>query len=186
MNGDESRLTGIGAAVFAYLALIPFMLLGSTFDNSLLEPRTARRPCPSRWSCFALYSACLLALAGTALLFADHAVRGRGPSRSTGSRSRCASALAVVGITLFTLFCLVSPIGGAVATVVGILTWRLLGRHNRSGPRMPGGGDPRAAELRRAPAPAGEPEPELAGPRGRGVSLRRGKCRHLCMQEAHK
>ncbi len=140
-------LSGIGTLVFGYLALIPFALIASTLDNACSGPG-CDTALPVEALLVALYAASLLALAGTAIVFADHALRGRAESlaREPFALRVCG---AVVGVTLFLLFCLISPIGGVIATLAGVVTWQLLARHNSSGPGKPETGDPRAAELRR-------------------------------------
>jgi hypothetical protein len=140
-------VSGIGTVVFAYLALIPFTLIGSTLDSACSGPG-CDTALPVEVLLVGLYAASLLALAGTAVVFADHAIRGRDEAlaREPFALRVCG---AVVGVTLFLLFCLISPIGGVIATLVGVVTWRLLARHNASGPGLPETGDPRAAELRR-------------------------------------
>jgi len=142
-------LSGIGAAVFAYLALIPFTLIASAFDNACTGPG-CETPLPVEVLFVGLYVASLLVLGGTAALFADHAIRGRPESLALAPAALRACGT-VVGVTLFLLFCTISPIGGLVATLIAIGTWRLLARFNPDAP------DPKMvaahAKIRRASGP---------------------------------
>jgi len=142
-------LSGIGAAVFAYLALIPFTLIASAFDNACTGPG-CETPLPVEVLFVGLYVASLLVLGATAALFADHAIRGRPESLALAPAALRACG-AVVGVTLFLLFCTISPIGGLAATLIAIGTWRLLARFNPDAP------DPKMvaahAKIRRASGP---------------------------------
>ena len=57
----------------------------------------------------------------------------------------------MIGVTLFLLFCTIAPVGGLVATLIAIATWRLLRRYNPDAP------DPEMlaahARIRRASGP---------------------------------
>ena len=149
-------LYGIGAFFFAWLDLIPFSLLASALDDACAGPG-CETSLAVRVLLAALYVACLLALAGTALLMADYAVRGS--ERSYVLVPYALRALAgAVGVTLFMQFCLISPIGGVLATLAGIVAWRLLRRHSLSSARRPPD-DPRTAEIRRrAGGPPANPD----------------------------
>ena len=142
-------LSGIGAAVFAYLALIPFTLIASAFDNACTGPG-CETPLPVAVLFVCLYVASLLVLAGTAVVFADHAIRGRPESLALEPAALRACG-AVTGVTLFLIFCAITPIGGLIATVIAIGTWRLLARYNPDAP------DPKMAaahaRIRRASGP---------------------------------
>jgi hypothetical protein len=142
-------VSGIGAAVFAYLALIPFTLIASSFDNACTGPG-CETPLPVAVLFGVLYCASLLVLGGTAVVFADHAIRGR-PETLTLAPAALRACGAVIGVTLFLLFCTISPIGGLVATAIGVGTWRLLARYNPDAP------DPKMvaahARIRRASGP---------------------------------
>ena len=143
-------VSAIGAAVFAYLSLIAFTLVVSTFDNACAGPGCESTPV-IRALLTVLYSACLLSLGATVTLFADHALRG-----SSGAFARIPSALkvcgAAVGITLVFLVCLISPIAAAAVIVSAIVTWQLLYRHARRSAAE----EAAAVELRRklGPPPA--------------------------------
>jgi hypothetical protein len=148
-------LYGIGAFFFAWLDLIPFSLLASALDDACAGPG-CETSLAVRVLLAALYVACLLALAGTALLMADYAVRGS--ERSYVLVPYALRALAgAVGVTLFMQFCLISPIGGVIATLAGIVAWRVLRRHSLSSARLPRD-DPLAADARRrAAGPPADP-----------------------------
>ena len=149
-------VSGIGAAVFAYLALIPFSLIASAFDNACTGPG-CQTPLPLEVLFVVLYCASLIVLGGTALVFADHAVRGR-PETLALEPVALRACGAVVGVTLFLLFCAIAPIGGLIATAIGIATWRLLARFNPDAP------DPKMvaahARIRKASGPP-PPDPTL-------------------------
>ena len=125
-------VSGIGAAVFAYLALIPFTLIVNAFDNSCAGTG-CETPLAIEVLFVALYLASLIVLGATAVLFADHALRGR-PETLNRVPVALRACGAVIGVTLFLLFCTISPIGGVIATVIGIGTWRLLARYNPDAP----------------------------------------------------
>ena len=111
-------VSGIGAIVFGWLALIPFSLIASTFDSACTGPG-CETPLPLEVLLVALYCLTLLVLGGAALVFADHAVRGR-PEALARQPLALRACAAVVGVTLFVLFCATTPIGGAVATLIAI------------------------------------------------------------------
>jgi hypothetical protein len=125
-------VSGIGAVVFGWLALIPFSLIASTFDNACTGPG-CETPLPIEVLFVALYCTTLLVLGGTAVVFADHAVRGR-PEALALEPVALRACGAVVAVTLFLIFCTSWPIAGLIATVIGIATWRLLARFNPDAP----------------------------------------------------
>jgi hypothetical protein len=155
-NVSMRIVSGIGAVVFGWLALIPFSLIVSTFDNACTGPG-CETPLPVEVLFVALYCLTLLALGGTAVVFADHAIRGRAETLALEPVALRVCG-AVVGVTLFLLFCTIAPVGGILATVIGVGTWRLLARFNPDAP------DPRLAaahaRIRKASGPP-PPDPTL-------------------------
>ncbi len=89
-NAGMRVVSGLGAALFAYLALIPFTLIANAFDNSCAGTG-CETPLTIEVLFVALYLASLLVLGATAVLFADHALRGRRETLAW-SPSPCAPA----------------------------------------------------------------------------------------------
>jgi hypothetical protein len=147
-------VSAIGAAVFAYLSVIAFTLVASTFDNACAGSGCESGPV-LRVLLTTLYVACLLTLGTTVALFTDHAVRG-----SVESLARVPAALkacgAAVGTTLFFLVCLISPVAAVALIVAAIATWQVLYRHSKRDAAR----DRAEAEVRRRLGPP-PPNPNL-------------------------
>jgi hypothetical protein len=130
-------LTGLGALLFAYLALIPIGLIGSLLDSSCAGAG-CERELAIQIPLGLLYAACLLAVLGTAVALATHAATGSLPAQR-----RIGGALAVttgvVSVTLFALFALAFPLGAAICAGVATLTLTVLWLVNRE-PRGPRAG----------------------------------------------
>ena len=130
-------LAGLGAVVFLYLALIPGGLIYSTLDSACAG-EGCESSLGSRIAFTAIYGVCLVAVLGTAALFANYALTGALSAEARLSRAMALTG-AVIGAALFVLFTVAFPIGGAIALLlaaVGYLTVRLL--RERSGEDAPG------------------------------------------------
>lgn len=147
-------VTAIGAAVFAYLVVIAFALVVSTWDNACAGPGCESAPA-IRILLTALYAGCLVALGATVALFADYTLRGRATTLTQIPLALKACG-ATVGITLFFFACLISPVLAAVLIATAIVTWRLLYRYSRFDARR----ERAEAEIRRKIGPP-PPNPNL-------------------------
>ncbi len=133
-------LSGLAAILFLYLAVIPAGLVASTVDSACAGGG-CETSLISRAGFSLLYGACTIALVGSALLFANHALR-----YTASSQDRLVSFLAltgaVVGATLFILFFVAFPVGGLVAlAIAGATLLTLLRRRGRgSEPDVSGNG----------------------------------------------
>jgi hypothetical protein len=140
-------VSAIGAAVFAYLTLIAFALLVSTWDNACAGPGCESAPA-IRVLLTALYVACLFSLGLVVSLFAVHALTG-----NTGAFARIPLALKVaggtIGVTLFFFVCLLSTAVAATLIVTAIVTWQLLYRYSQHDARR----ERAEAEIRRKLGP---------------------------------
>ena len=109
-------ISGLGAALFLYLALIPAGLIYSTLDSAC-SAAACETSVLSRVLFTALYAVCLAALLVTAALFADHAARG-----TPAAQQRLPRALAVTGsiagIAVFALFLVAFPVPASVALAI--------------------------------------------------------------------
>lgn len=124
-------LSGLAAILFLYLALIPAGLVGSTVDSACAGGG-CETSLVSRVGFSLLYGACAIALVGSALLFANHAIRYTARSQERLVRFLAPTG-AVVGATLFILFFVAFPIGGLVAlAVAGAVLAALLRRRSRT------------------------------------------------------
>lgn len=115
----------IGALLFAYLALIPALLVGATVDPGCESG--CGFAAPITVYLVIAFGACALALLGSAVGFATYAVR---PSRASGTllgRSLRISA-ATVAFLLFSEFALVYPLAAAVIAAVSLLGGWLITR----------------------------------------------------------
>lgn len=133
-------LAALGALLFLYLAIIPAGLIYSTLDSACAGG-ACETSVLSRVLFTALYGACLLAIVGTAGLFAAYAVRG---TLETQQRLPRAMALtgSVVGIALFVLFAVAFPLGGAVALALAAGGYLGVRVHARRGQEAEPGSDP--------------------------------------------
>jgi hypothetical protein len=117
-------LSGFGAVLFGYLAIIPAELIGATLDSAC-----AGGICETAFAAELLlttvYALCLVALGGTAVLLAHHATTGAQRSIDLVPRSLAASAGAVA-VTLFVLFASADPDAAGVAAVIGGVTFAAL------------------------------------------------------------
>lgn len=140
-------LCALGAIVFLYLALIPAGLVASTLDSACAG-EACETSVLSRVGFTALYGLCLVALLGSALLFANHAIRLDGRSGERLVRSLALTG-AVVGITLFVLFFVAFPLGGLVALgVAGVVYYALFRLRERDRGPDPSGNGHRPGGLR--------------------------------------
>ncbi len=119
-------LAALGAMLFLYLAVIPAGLVYSTIDSAC-QGAGCNTPFFARVGLVTLYSACFVAIFGTATLFARHALAG-----SIETQDRLVSGLrvsaAVIGFTLFVLFAIATPLGGVIALVPAIAGYVLISR----------------------------------------------------------
>jgi hypothetical protein len=133
-------LSGIGAALFVYLALIPAGAIGSLLDSSCAG-EGCETSALSKLAFTALYGACLGALLLAAGAFAAYAGSGR---RRAQERQARALALAggVVFVTLFVLFAVAFPGPAAVALLIAggcyLALTRLARRRQEPDPRSNG------------------------------------------------
>ncbi|CAN5598955.1 hypothetical protein BH10ACT11_BH10ACT11_03210 [soil metagenome] len=119
-------LAGIGAMVFAYLALIPVALIGSTLD-----PACAGQQCEtgllSDIVFTTLYVGCaagMLSVSGTLSLYAF-----RPSTVGEGWIVRALIGAAVIlGATFYALFAIASPVPAVVITLIGAGVYLLLRR----------------------------------------------------------
>lgn len=130
-------IAGIGAVLFAYLALIPGGLVVATLDNSC---DGCDEDLAVAIVLTAAYVLCFLGLVVTAFSLASYAVR---PSVEAGRRVATALSIAagVTGLTLFALFVVAFPVEGiAIASIgVGLYLW-LRARPGPPDPRSNGHG----------------------------------------------
>lgn len=132
-------LAAIGTIGFLYLAVIPAGLVYSTLDSACAgqgcETSTA-----SKVALTAIYGACLVAVLGTAALFAAHAASGSHRSQERLVRGLTVSAK-VIGLALLALFTIAFPLGAAIALAAAgggfAVVHRLADRARR---RIPGPG----------------------------------------------
>lgn len=131
-------LAGIGAMIFAYLALIPVALIGSTLD-----PACAGQQCEtgllSDIVFTTLYVGCavgMLSLSGTLSLYVFRpSVVGEGWIVRT-----LIGAAAILALTFYALFAIASPIATGVITLIGAGTYLLLRRtRDAAKPDVPSG-----------------------------------------------
>lgn len=139
-------LAGIGALLFLYLALIPAGLVYSTLDSACAG-EGCETSVASRVAFSLLYAACLVAVLGTAALFAHYAATGSPAAQRRLPRALGATG-AVIGTVLFVLFFVAFPLGGAVALGLASASFVLI----RLGGRGDGGGRP-APPVRLTPLP---------------------------------
>jgi hypothetical protein len=156
-------LVGIGALLFLYLALIPAGLIYSTLDSACAG-EACETSVASKVAFSLLYAACLVAVLGTAALFAHYAATG-----SPAAQRRIPRALgltgAVIGAALFALFLVAFPLGGAVALGLALASFFLIRLRSR------GHEDSTSS----APARLGPlPEPESSGNGASGNGNRTG------------
>ena len=128
-NGGVRFLAGLGALLFAYLALIPAGLIFSVWDDACSGPG-CESSLLSRIGFTLLYGICLAAVLGTAAAFADHALRGTHATQERLRSAMTVSAFAVGGVT-FVLFCIAVPLGGTIAAAVAATGYVLLRLHGR-------------------------------------------------------
>jgi hypothetical protein len=123
-NGGVRFLAGLGALLFAYLALIPGGLIFSVWDDAC-SGGECESSLFSRIAFTLLYGACLAAVLGTAAAFAHHALRGTFETQERLARAMMISAFVVGGAT-FVLFCVAVPLGGAIAGAIAAGGYLLL------------------------------------------------------------
>jgi hypothetical protein len=130
-------IAGLGAVLFAYLALIPGGLVFATLDNSC---DGCGEDLAVAIVLTAAYVLCFLGLLVAALSLARYALH---PGSEEGSRvgTALAIAAALTGLTLFALFVVAFPIGGvAIAAIgAGLYLW-LRARPGPPDPRSNGHG----------------------------------------------
>ena len=130
-------IAGLGAVLFAYLALIPGGLVFATLDNSC-------DGCDEDLAVAIVltlaYTLCFLGLVATSFSLASYALR---PTLEAGRRVGTALAIAagVTGLTLFALLTVAFPFAGlAIAAIgVGLYLW-LRARPGPPDPRANGHG----------------------------------------------
>jgi hypothetical protein len=107
-----------GFLLFAYLAIIPAGLVGTTLD-----PACADGECESgtveRILLALLFGACCVALAGTAIAFAGYGLRPTEEGLRLVGRALAVSA-AVIGVAVFVVVALSYPLAGAVLVAIGV------------------------------------------------------------------
>ena len=117
-------LSGFGAALFAYLTIIPAELIGATLDSAC-----AGGTCETAFAAELLlttaYSLCAIALGGTAVLLGHHAATGA-PHSIRLVPTALAGCAAAVAATLFVLFASASPDAAGVAIVIAAVTFAAL------------------------------------------------------------
>ena len=126
----------LGALLFAYLAVIPFGLVISTLDSACAGAG-CETSLPSKVVFTLLYGICLLALAGTAALFAAHAalVTGRSQERLVGG---LLASAAIVAVVAFCLFFVAYPLGAVITLFIGATTYAGLRMFEQVGRRSSG------------------------------------------------
>jgi heme/copper-type cytochrome/quinol oxidase subunit 2 len=140
-------VSAIGAAVFAYLALIAFAFGASTWDNACAGPGCESAPTIKALLTI-LSVSCLLSLGATVSLFAVHALTGS-PRAFASIPTALKVSGSAIGITLFFFVCLLSPVIAAVLIVTAIVTWQLLYRYSKYDARR----ERAEAEIRRKLGP---------------------------------
>lgn len=127
-------LSGLGAALFAYLTLIPAGLIGSTIDSSC-----AGAGCESsvlvRIGFTLAYALCAVALLVVAAALAHNAVRGTAETQERAQRSLALAAV-IVGVATFGLLTLSFPVGGGVLFVIAAAIYLSLRCYGRT-PKRP-------------------------------------------------
>ncbi|HKJ36246.1 MAG TPA: hypothetical protein VKA36_06740 [Solirubrobacterales bacterium] len=123
-------LAGIGAFVFLYLALIPAGLIYSTLDSACAGPG-CESSTAAKVAFTAIYSLCLIAVLGTAALFAGYAATGSATAAHRLPRALAATG-GVIGAALFVLFAVAFPLGGAVALALALLGFAAVRTHRGS------------------------------------------------------
>ncbi len=129
-------LAGVGAIVFLYLGLIPGGLVYSTLDSACAGSGCETSTL-SKIGFTALYSLCLVAIWGSAALFAHHAWRGQIETQDRLVRGLIASA-AIIGLTVFVIFALTEPLGGGIAFAAALVAYVSIVRRR---PEVTGGAD---------------------------------------------
>jgi hypothetical protein len=121
-------LAVIGALLFAYLALIPALLVGATVDPGCESG--CEFAMPITVYLVIAFGACALALLGSAAGFAAYAARPSRASVRLLGRSLRLSAL-TVAILLLSEFALGYPVAAAVIAVVSLLGGWMITRPRR-------------------------------------------------------
>jgi hypothetical protein len=120
-----------GFLLFAYLAVIPAGLVGATLD-----PACAGGDCESvlvvRIGFAALYGACCVALAVTAVAFAGYGLRPTVEGLRMVGRALTGAAV-VIGVALFGILALSYPLAGAALAAGGVIGYLWLRRLRPSG-----------------------------------------------------
>jgi hypothetical protein len=117
-------LSGFGALLFAYLAIIPAELIGATLDSACAGG-TCETTFAAELVLTTAYALCLVALGATGALLAHHAATGAERSIELVPRALAASAGAVAA-TLFVLFASASPDAAGVAAVIAGVSFAAL------------------------------------------------------------
>ncbi len=122
-------IAGLGAFLFAYLAIIPAGLVASTLDPACAGGE-CETPLAQDVLFVALYGIACLAVAGCAGALGLYAMR---PSVAGERKIRLAlvSALATIGATLFALFALTEPLAALAVFAIGATTYTLISRNMR-------------------------------------------------------
>jgi hypothetical protein len=125
-------LSALAAILFLYLALIPGGLIVFTLDSACAG-EACETSVPAGVVLTVLYGLCLVALLAAAALFAGHARR-----MTVASQERLVRFLpvvgAVVGVTLYALFLVASPLYALVALALAVAAYVAL-RLRRGGGR---------------------------------------------------